>query len=681
MPDQAYFLENDQLKLVLNQNGQITGLSNKPTGTEFIHTDQPTGWKLITSMGEWREHQIFDHDNTGQVWLMGDQAEVQFEGLIGQEQARLDISLTLHYRLKGDEVEAQAQIDNRSAETVKEIWFPFISGLRKIDPQLADHLTLPMTIGAILDEPAHNLPYDRFVNRGGGQFFAHDGWSHYPLPYPGLASMPWMDFFNQNEGLYLGSHDVHCPTTTLLARGRVETSDFQLGFGRYPFVSPGEQWQSATFVIKLHTGDWHAGARCYREFAATRGPNVVAPDWLRAIPGVQGAFHVHQNKHIVNSYESLVDIFRANLRSGLNLPLFVFSWFRTGHDSDYPEYEATPALGGAEALRSVIQTIRAEGGHVILYTQGRLIDKKTRYYRRIGRRICLKNEDGVEYIDEYSFNDGGTIYPGKIFALACPSTAEWYDTLRQQIDMVMELGASGILFDQIAGEPPFLCFDPSHPHRKPDMAFDGKVQLLTRLQEYAAARDSEFVMMSELACDAFLACVDLSHGYATHPTPDQTSLRNYPELYKYTFPEHRITSRGAGTIADLNYVFAAGLMMESFRRLEGPEKAYLISLAKLRLKLNRFFAEGTFIDTDGLYVQPEGVGAKAFMANVTDEMAIVVFNPTGQPHRALVTADRQSEAWQVMRPQAPDASQMQTPVRQPLEIELQPDELKVLVVH
>lgn len=681
MSHQTYYLENDHLKLVLNQNGQVTGLANKTTGTEFIQTDQPTGWKIITSMGQWREHQILDHMNVGQVQLMGDRAEIRFDGLIGQEQARLDITLTLLYRLKGDRVEAQAQIDNRSPETVKEIWFPFVSGLKKIAPQLADHLTLPMTIGTILDEPAHNLPYGKFVNRGGGQFFAHDIWSHYPLPYPGLASMPWMDFFNQAEGLYLGSHDVRCPTTTLLARGRAETGDFQLGFGRYPFVSPGEQWQSATFVIQLHMGDWHAGARCYREFAATRGPNAVAPDWLRAMPGVQGAFHIHQNKHVVNSYESLVEIFRDNLANGLNLPLFVFSWFKTGHDSDYPEYEAAPALGGAEALRNVIRTIRAEGGQVILYTQGRLIDKKTEYYRQIGSRICLKNEDGVEYIDEYSFNDGGTIYPGKIFALACPSTEQWYDTLRQQIDLVMGLGASGILFDQIAGDPPFLCFDQNHPHRKPDMAFDGKVQLLKRLQDYAAARDPEFVIMSELACDAYLACVDLSHGYATHPTPDQTSLRNYPELYKYTFPEHRITSRGAASITEINYVFAAGLMMESFRRLESPEKEYLTSLAKLRLKLNRFFAEGTFVDTDGLRVQPDGLVAKVFVANTGDERAIVVFNPTEQPCQAAVMVDRQLEAWQLVSPRAPDAGQMQTPVERPLELELQPGELRVLIIR
>jgi Domain of unknown function (DUF6259) len=680
MPNSNHSLENNHLRLVLTNNGQITALSNKATGTEFIHTDQPTGWKIITSLGQWREHQVFDSMNTGQVLMTENQAEIRFNGLIGEEQARLDIDLTLTFRFKDDAIEAQAKIDNRSPETVKEIWFPFISGFTKISSQKDDHLTLPMTIGAVLDEPAKNLPYGRFVNRGGGKFFAHEFWSHYPLPYPGVASMAWMDFFNLAEGLYLGSHDTHCPTTALLARGRPDQSNFQLGFGRYPFVAPGEQWRSAAFIIRPHIGDWHAGARCYRKFAATRGPNVLAPEWIRSVPGVQGAFHIQQNKHIVRSYETLIDIYQANRQRGINLPLFVFAWFTSGHDSDYPEYEASPVLGGREALRKTIEAIKAEGGRVILYTQGRLIDKKTEYYKKTGLQVCLKNEDGVEYIDEYSFNEGGTVYPGKVFALACPSTEQWYETLRQQIDLVMDLGASGILFDQIAGDPPFLCFDPNHPHPKPDLAFDGKVRLLKRLQDYAASRDPEFVIMSELACDAFLSCVDLSHGYATHPTSDQTCLRNFPELYKYAFPEHRITSRGAESFFAMNYVFATGFLLESFLRLRPSESDYLFRLVKLRMQLNRFFAEGTFIDTDGLSIEPDGLVAKAFTAKSGGEKAIVIFNPNGRPSRAKLRVERQSENWQMMSPRGTKVTDLRTRPGQPLELELPADELIVIIV-
>jgi len=680
MPNSSQTIENQFIKLELTSNGQITSLVNQKTGTEFLSTDAPSGWKLITSMGEWREHQIFDHANAGKVRVEGDRAEIRFEGLTGEEQARLDITLALTITLKGEEIEARASVDNRSSETVKEIWFPFLSGFRKISAQAPDHLALPMTIGAVLDEPAKNLPYGKYVNRGGGQFFAYESWPHYPLPYPGVASMPWMEFFNEKEGLYVGSHDAQSPTTVLLARGRPERGDFQLGIGRYPFVEPGETWTSAAFVIRPHAGDWHAGARRYREFAATRGPGTASPEWARLLPGVQGMFHIQQNKHIVHPYQHLVDVFRANLRRGINLPLFVFSWFKNGHDSDYPEYEASPQLGGRDALRQAIHTVRAEGGRVILYTQGRLIDKKTDYYRKLGARICLKNEDGVEYIDEYSFNHGGTIYPGKIFALACPSTEEWYETLRGQIDLVMDLGADGILFDQIAGEPAFLCFDKSHPHAKPDLAFDGKVRLLKRLQDYAARRDPEFVIMGELACDAFLADLDLSHGYSTHPTPGQTQLRFFPELYKYTFPAHRITSRGAATIPALNYVFAAGLLMECFQPLAPKDAAYLDALIKLRVSLSRFFAEGTFLDADGVRVEGEGLAAKAFLGKDGNERMLVVYHRDGRARRGRLTVDRKSEDWEIIGPDG-DTIKRTTPVGKPMEFEIPAEELRVVLVR
>jgi hypothetical protein len=174
--------------------------------------------------------------------------------------------------------------------------------------------------------------------------------------------------------------------------------------------------------------------------------------------------------------------------------------------------------------------------------------------------------------------------------------------------------------------------------------------------------------------------VDLSHGYATHPTSDQTCLRNFPELYKYTFPEHRITSRGAESFSAMNYVFATGFLLESFLQLRPPESDYLVRLVKLRLQLSRFFAEGTFIDTDGLYIEPDGLVAKAFTAKSGGEKAIVIFNPNGHPSRAKLKVERQSENWQIMSPRTSEVAERQTQPGQPLEFELQSDELKIIIV-
>src|SRR4030042_927853 len=140
MPNSSQTIENEFLKLGIDSNGRITSLVNKKTGTEFLSGDAPTGWKLVTSLGRWREHQIFDRENNGTIKRDGDRVEIRFEGLTGEERARLEINLSLTFALNGEEVEARAAVGNRSKETVKEIWFPFLSGFRKLSAQSPDHL-------------------------------------------------------------------------------------------------------------------------------------------------------------------------------------------------------------------------------------------------------------------------------------------------------------------------------------------------------------------------------------------------------------------------------------------------------------------------------------------------------------------------------------------------------------
>jgi hypothetical protein len=46
MSNQTVALENNEIKLELTQNGQISSLYNKTTGTEFIHTDKSMRFEI-----------------------------------------------------------------------------------------------------------------------------------------------------------------------------------------------------------------------------------------------------------------------------------------------------------------------------------------------------------------------------------------------------------------------------------------------------------------------------------------------------------------------------------------------------------------------------------------------------------------------------------------------------------
>ena len=59
----------------------------------------------------------------------------------------------------------------------------------------------------------------------------------------------------------------------------------------------------------------------------------------------------------------------------------MFGWWKGRFDNGYPHYEPDEELGGAEKLKENIAKVRAMGGHVILYNNGILIDKKSDFYR------------------------------------------------------------------------------------------------------------------------------------------------------------------------------------------------------------------------------------------------------------------------------------------------------------
>lgn len=639
-----YYLENDHIRIGVNKSGIITSIYNKKTGTEFIEKDKGSGWKLIVSLRGWTEYPVFDYMNAGAIKKNGDSIEVFFKHLTGLEGDRLSISMNLYFRLRGEDVVLEAAIKNNSKETVREVWFPLISGLDRISSlKIEPSLTVPFWCGSKFRNPAKTLSENWIPLEG------HLSWK-FPVLYPGIASMPWFDFYNDKEGLYLASCDTTFQTTGLAARRRKEKGDFQLGIIKYPFVGPRESWKSKEFIVSAHTGDWHAAARKYRKFADTWMGKIRRAAWIEDAPGICDLFMKHQNKRIYFNYDRLPRIQKENADRGVNLPLYIFSWYENGHDSGYPEYAPDKDMGGEKKLKSVLKDVRKKDGRSILYTQGRLIDFSTGYYKRKGHKVCIKNEDGVFYVDKYAWPIQGTVSPQKIFAIACPSTEEWPKQLNRQADMAMALGADGLLFDQMGGDHPYLCFDRSHLHKKPAMAFAGKIKLLKDLQGRVKAKDRDFAVMVELVCDCFTQYADMVHSH-NDSFVIQGNMLPLPELYRYTFPEHIITSRDAQEKETINHSFVLGLRQEYWRMAEPFEhvdrkfdndaeqkwvtaymkhmlelKAYTEKLFRFKQRWTKYLITANFLDSEELKWSPKDVELKRFAPRDNDGEAILAWN-------------------------------------------------------
>jgi hypothetical protein len=562
-------LRGGETEIVVDASARILSLKHVGSNTEFVR-GQGSGWKLIGSLKEWKEHPAFDHDQEGAIEASDERIAVRFDRVRGLE-APYDVALTFLFEATPQGIACSWTLENRSDEAIREICFPLLSGLR------ADFASVPCWCGARFTDPHRTLPSNWLT-----------GWAENPITYPGTASMSWMHLESGAAGLYLGSHDAALPSTALLIRRRLHLNDFQAGFARYPLTSPSASARSGIFLLAAHAGDWRHGARIYRAYAdGWMGPQRKRRPWLSEAPAVCALFMKHQNGRVYFDYDRLAKI-AADLKArDLLVPLFPFSWYRAGHDRGFPEYEPDPAMGGEEKLRAALKEIKRIGGRTLLYTQGRLMDVAYPWFRTgPGWESSFANEDGSPHFDRYSWPIQSTIDPGKHFAVGCPGAPAWREQLHAQSRQALALGADGLLFDQIGGDHPYLCFNTGHAHARPDLAGAAKVALLKSIRDEMeekggasdgrpsparqdAASQGGGGLMLELTCDAFVQHTDLCHTKGTNFTDPGFPWPTFAEMYRYTFPEHALSSRDAQSPNEIRYAWLLGLIPE-YWRMEEP---------------------------------------------------------------------------------------------------------------
>jgi len=380
------------------------------------------------------------------------------------------------------------------------------------------------------------------------------------------------------------------------------------------------------------------------------------PEWIRRTTGWMLTNMKLQSGHIRGVYADLPVVWEQARSVGMNVVNY-FGWVKQGFDNLYPEYDPDEAMGGAEGLKTAIAKIKSEGGRTILYTQGHLIDPSTEFYRTKGKSIVAVDIWGSEYRETYGGGGEGTllnVMRNKYFDVACPSAAGWYEQLASQFEMVKGFGAQGMLFDQMGGRPPYICFSTEHPHSKPSLAAGpGKVRNMQRLRELIKSRDPDFAFVVELATDCYMGWVDIihAHGIGFWPEPE-----SFGELLRYTFPEPVITNRGGGPgnrRAQLSYAFTIGWRIDANPGdATDPALArHLSRLNALRTTHRELLLEGRFVDTENFLCDNNRVTSHAFVSG--NQMAVTLWNPTDvaqkvrvmAPNYALKSAEWEDASW------------------------------------
>jgi hypothetical protein len=286
-----------------------------------------------------------------------------------------------------------------------------------------------------------------------------------------------------------------------------------------------------------------------------------------------------------------------------------------------------------------------------------LIDAGTEFYRYEGNNAIALKEDRSAYTSSIRKYNSATPV---VFTEASYSSKVWRKTMLDLALQAHELGADGILYDQVGVKNAVLNFSKIQDHTLPQEAGTKfRYLMVNEIRTTLKKLNPEFVVMTEGVNDGVFTDIDYFHGWGDGTYPDANA---FPSLFKYTFPELVKTQRHSSPMlpryhanfatvtgqrheietrweADVNYLKYGKLPDENSYKDEAyfapnPKSIneipadvatkYLYDLITFENQHAEFFRTGKFIDEEGFTITGQDIMAKGFQNG--NRLGIVVWN-------------------------------------------------------
>ena len=566
--EEHYELNTNNSVLKLNSSGEIVflGLNGEEP---FIKTKRGSLWEIILQQpsdfnvigGILR---LTSESSAGEIKKISNGYVVSYTRLRGQEQD-YDVSVEIEIKVDNDAFTFNYElINNEQNWLVKEVRCPVININYSNDRY---NLILPTDAGRKIDN-LHSIGIT--------------------YKYPSEGSMQFIVFDANFCGMYLGSHDESFQTTYFKSYYLEDDKTLEASIVKFPYLKYGSKWESAPLIVKPYQGKWHIASKYYKSWAETWYLLVQKPEWVKNITGWQLVIMKQQNGEVIWGYNDIDALIKLGKESGLNV-IGLYGWTSGGHDRGYPVYQADPAMGGETLLREKIKKAHQNGLKVILYVNGQLQDVLCDFYQQKGKDIACVSQRGEPFLEMWHKYDDES---ARVHAYGCQSTDGWSDVLLSLAKQINDLGADGILFDQIGNPRWDFCFSEKHNHESPSMAAaPGVIKNMRKVQNEMQKINPNFIVMTEHMTDCIQQFIDFTHGSGGGCAPaniykwdfDYSSMENvigsaFPEILRYTFPDLRFTQRHKAPIMDkftVNYGLFYGLMPEVEYRYM-PEKLFVL---------------------------------------------------------------------------------------------------------
>lgn len=634
-------LKNENLEIVINSKGEIVSLTNLQTGQNYA-SGYPM-WRLYFDTKTEKEIEVAGKNNTPVITQVDNVIVLKYKTL-KIEQKQMNMALELKVVLENDKVRFCSKISNNEPHTiVRELQYPLIGNCQLPD----DHRLLTASgLGAFFPDPKK-----RVSDVGHHRYMAPDQYyRQMDIRYPVHVATNCFVFPGKQQGLYFGSHDPSFQVTVHGLRLYPNKEDkFELleaGLYKYPNCFSGESWESDANIIAPYNGSWHQASRIYRAWVDTWWDRKEPPQWVKEMKSWQRIIFRHQYGETFFRYTDLNNRIRKAGESVGCDAVLAFGWWDTGMDNGYPVYTTDPLQGGDAAWKKAIADYKNNGGKLLLYFNGKLIDKESDYYRNgEGKEVCYRDNTGSEYNEAYRFRGFGSFtgfYNSRSFVVADSKNPKWRKVLLRYADIALNSGANSVFYDQLGTAESATNWDLSREFPVPNLrVIADRAETLKMINEYIKEKDENFALGTELFTDATARAVDYIHVVTDPSGPYQ-----FFDWTRYTFPEVIVSDRHIYDDTDVerrvNNTLLKGLRndIDVFRCRDLIDKtpiyqAYLAQINNIKDKYSDLLLLGMYRDTEGFLMNNKNIEARSFTNG--NKMAIVITQSRSDSENATLT--------------------------------------------
>jgi len=644
--DKELALENEHLKVVFDgETGALLSLSNKQTGWHIQKRPElALSFELLVPAPEKRNNPVLGtRQKLVSSKISDDKKSISFiwKNLQSERAGILDITLTGKVKLDSLGLTFDMDVENKSPFVIEAMAWPALGDLTPANKE-----NPLMLVKNDYDHVATSELYPYFWNDAG--YWGVD----FPTKIFGSTESLHLLLAHEDQGMYMGIHDNSC-------KERVECA-FQLkpgaglgdGWGgHYPdsiesgvvsrlemklwhmcFINSGEKYALSPIILKPYQGSWHKGWDEYKKWFATWHTNPKLPAWAQE---VHSWFQLQMNspeEEYRLKYTQLVDYAKQCARHGV-AAIQLVGWNDGGQDRGNPSHNTDPHLGTWQELKDAIAVCEKMGVHIILFNKYTWVDQSTQWYKDELYQYTIKDPYGNHFpakgynyqtITQLSGLNTRRLIP------MCQMSAEWRNIANKEFQKSIDLGASGILYDECQHHyGANYCWDPNHGHHVPACVFEGDVPLAKGFRDIADAQKPDFMITGEAVNDFQKNIYSLSYSrQGIWHTPIQKYIDPYglQMIAAMNFdarPQINICLRCNYVISYEPYFFKGHL--EDFPKTI----SYGEKVDKLRKTYSDYLWHGEFRDTLGATVTKgnERYGLySVFINHKNNKRAVVVIN-------------------------------------------------------